>query len=95
MLIIFFILFIIGLSGIVVNRKNIILLLMSIELMLLAINLFFIYYSIVFDDMSGQLFSFFILLVAGAESAIGLSILIAFFRVKGNIYLQFIHLLKG
>ncbi len=95
MLIIFFILFIIGLSGIVVNRKNIILLLMSIELMLLAINLFFIYYSIVFDDMAGQLFSFFILLVAGAESAIGLSILIAFFRVKGNIYLQFIHLLKG
>jgi NADH-quinone oxidoreductase subunit K len=95
MLIIFFILFIIGLSGIVVNRKNIILLLMSIELMLLAINLFFIYYSMVFDDMAGQLFSFFILLVAGAESAIGLSILIAFFRVKGNIYLQFIHLLKG
>jgi len=45
--------------------------------------------------MSGQLFSFFILLVAGAESAIGLSILIAFFRVKSNIYLQFIHLLKG
>lgn len=67
---------------------------MSIELMLLAINLFFIYYSISFDDISGQLFSFFILLVAAAESSIGLSILVAFFRVKGKISLEFSHLLK-
>src|ERR1700734_3994267 len=70
-----FILFILGLWGIFLNRKNLILMLMSIELMLLAVNLNFIIFSIVLDDLFGQIFSLFVLTVAAAESAIGLAIL--------------------
>ncbi len=94
-MLLFFLLFIIGVTGIVVNRKNILTLLMSIELMLLAINLIFIFYSVAFDDIFGQLFAFFILVVAAAESAVGLSILVAYFRVKGQIAIQYINLLRG
>ena len=94
-MLLFFILFVIGVTGIVVNRKNILTLLMSIELMLLAINLIFIFYSVAFDDIWGQLFAFFILVVAAAESAVGLSILVAYFRVKGQIAIQYINLLRG
>ncbi|MBS0186299.1 MAG: NADH-quinone oxidoreductase subunit NuoK [Proteobacteria bacterium] len=94
-MLLFFLLFVIGVTGIVVNRKNIITLLMSIELMLLAINLIFIFYSVAFDDIFGQLFAFFILVVAAAESAVGLSILVAYFRVKGQIAIQYINLLRG
>jgi NADH-quinone oxidoreductase subunit K len=63
--------------------------------MLLAINLLFIFYSVAFDDIFGQLFAFFILVVAAAESAVGLSILVAYFRVKGQIAIQYINLLRG
>jgi len=94
-MIIFFTLFVVGITGIVVNRKSLLSLLFSIELMLLAINLLLIFYSISFDDIMGQLFAFFILVVAAAESAVGLSILVAFFRVKGSIAIQYINLLRG
>ena len=89
------ILFVLGMFGIVVNRKNIIILLMSIELMLLAINFFLITVSSVFDNLQGQLFALYILVVAAAESAIGLSILVAYYRVRGTIAVKFINLLKG
>ncbi len=89
------ILFVLGIFGIVVNRKNIIILLMSIELMLLSINFFLITVSSVFDNLQGQLFALYILVVAAAESAIGLSILVAYYRVRGTIAVKFINLLRG
>lgn len=90
-----FVLFILGILGIVVNRKNIIILLMSIELMLLAINFLLITISSAFDNIHGQLFALYILVVAAAESAIGLSILVAYYRVRGTIAVKFINLLRG
>ena len=90
-----FILFLLGVLGIVVNRKNIIILLMSIELMLLAINFLLLTVSSLIDDLNGQVFALYILVVAAAESAIGLSILVAYYRVKGSISVKFINLLKG
>lgn len=90
-----FILFVIGILGIIINRKNIIVMLMSIELMLLAINFLLILSSLLLDNMHGQIFALYILVVAAAESAIGLSILVAFYRVKGTISVQFINLLRG
>ena len=81
------ILFIIGLIGFVLNRKNIILMLISIEIMLLAITLIILVNSLAFDDNLGQLFSLFIIALAGAESAIGLSILVVYYRLNGNISL--------
>ena len=90
-----FILFVLGILGIVVNRKNIIILLMSIELMLLSINFFLITISAIFDNIHGQLFALYILVVAAAESAIGLSILVAYYRVRGTIAVKFINLLRG
>jgi len=90
-----FILFIIGILGIVVNRKNLLLLLMSVELMLLSINFLFILSSCLLDNIFGQVFALYILVVAAAESAIGLSILIAYYRVKGSISVKFINLLRG
>jgi len=90
-----FILFLLGVLGIVVNRKNIIILLMSIELMLLAINFLLFTVSSFIDDLNGQVFALYILVVAAAESAIGLSILVAYYRVKGSISVKFINLLKG
>ena len=80
-----FFLFCLGLFGIILNRQNIIIILMSIELLLLSINLNFIYFSILIDDMIGQVFSLLILTVAAAESAIGLAIMIAFFKLSGNV----------
>jgi len=91
----FFLLFLIGIFGIVVNRKNILTLLMSIEVLLLAVNLIFIFISLSLDSFWGQSFAFFVLLVAAAESAVGLSILVAYFRVKGSIAIQYINLLRG
>jgi NADH-quinone oxidoreductase subunit K len=88
-------LFLIGILGIVVNRKNIIIMLMSIELMLLAVNLLFIIYSCVLDNLIGQIFALYVLVVAAAESAIGLSILVAYYRVRGTISVKFINLLRG
>ena len=79
------ILFVIGVFGIFLNRKNVIIILMAIELMLLAVNLNFIAFSRYLGDMSGQVFVFFILTVAAAESAIGLAILVLLFRNAGSI----------
>ena len=90
-----FILFLIGIIGIMTNRKNIIILLMSIELMLLSINFLLLTLSIFLDDISGQIFALYILVVAAAESAIGLSILVAYYRQRGTISIKFTNLLKG
>jgi NADH-quinone oxidoreductase subunit K len=90
-----FILFILGLWGIFLNRKNLIIMLMSIELMLLAVNLNFILFSIVLDDLFGQVFALFVLTVAAAESAIGLAILVAFYRLRGTIAIKYLSLMKG
>ena len=89
-----FFLFCLGLFGIILNRQNIIIILMSIELLLLSINLNFIYFSILIDDIIGQVFSLLILTVAAAESAIGLAIMIVFFKLSKNISIYKINLLS-
>jgi len=89
------ILFSIGVAGIFLNRKNIIILLMSIELMLLAVNMNFIAFSRFLDNMDGQVFVFFILTVAAAEAAIGLAILVTLFRNRQTINVEDIEELKG
>lgn len=88
-------LFIIGIWGIFVTRKNFIIILMSIEIMLLSINLNFIFFSLYLDDLIGQIFSLYILTVAAAESAIGLAILVVYYRLRGIISIDHISLLKG
>ncbi len=90
-----FLLFIISLTGLIKNRQNILLVLMSIELLLLSVNLNFILFSIYLDDLYGQLFSFFILTVAAAESGIGLAIIIIYYRIRGNILITQKVALKG
>ena len=87
--------FSIGIVGIFLNRKNVIVLLMSIELMLLAVNLNFIAFSAFLQDLAGQVFVFFILTVAAAEAAIGLAILIALFRTRHTINVTRLDSLKG
>ncbi len=82
------ILFVIGVTGIFLNRKNILIILMSVEIMLLAINLNFLSFSYFFPDIHGQIFVFFILTVAAAESAIGLAIIIGAFRNKRSIHVN-------
>jgi NADH-quinone oxidoreductase subunit K len=89
------ILFAIGLVGIFLNRKNVIILLMSIELMLLAVNMNFVAFSHYLQDISGQIFVFFILTVAAAESAIGLAILVVLFRNMRTINVDDLNKLKG
>ncbi len=89
------VLFSMSIAGIVINRKHVIILLMSIELMLLAVNLNFIAFSHYLDDLAGQVFVFFILTVAAAEAAIGLAILVVLFRNKGSINVTDISELKG
>jgi NADH:ubiquinone oxidoreductase subunit K len=81
------VLFLIGILGFVLNRKNIILMLISIEIMLLAVTLLVIISSFSFDDIVGQIYSVYIIAIAGAESAIGLGILVAYYRLRGNISL--------
>ena len=88
-------LFLIGVFGIFLNRKNIIIILMSIELILLAVNLNFVSFSFFLGDLTGQIFSLFILTVAAAEAAIGLAILVCFFRNKGSIAVDDANLMKG
>jgi NADH-quinone oxidoreductase subunit K len=88
-------LFAIGVVGIFMNRKNLIVLLMAIELMLLAVNMNFITFAHYLDDLSGQVFVFFILTVAAAESAIGLAILVALFRNLRSINVDDLGTLKG
>ncbi len=89
------ILFSIGLSGIFINRKNIISLLMSIEIMLLSININFVAFSALLNDIVGQIFSIFILTIAGAEAAIGLAILVVYFKNRRNISIEGASQLKG
>ena len=89
------ILFTIGVFGIFLNRKNVIIILMCIELMLLAVNINFVAFSAFMDDLAGQVFSMFILTVAAAEAAIGLAILVTFFCAKGSIAVEDISGLKG
>ncbi len=89
------ILFSIGVAGIFLNRKNVIILLMSIELMLLAVNFNFIAFSRFLGDTAGQVFVFFILTVAAAEAAIGLAILVVLFRGRGTINVEDLDVMKG
>lgn len=88
-------LFVTGIAGIFLNRKNIITLLMSIELMLLAVNINFVAFSVKLADLGGQIFTMFILTVAAAEAAIGLAILVVYFRNCGTIDVEDIASLKG
>ncbi|MDH5489483.1 MAG: NADH-quinone oxidoreductase subunit NuoK [Rhodospirillaceae bacterium] len=89
------ILFATGMFGIFLNRKNMIVIMMSIELMLLAVNINFVAFSAHLGDLMGQVFSLFILTVAAAEAAIGLAILVAFFRARGSIAVEDINAMKG
>ena len=89
------ILFVLGVLGIFLNRKNVIVLLMAIELMLLAVNTNFIAFSHYLGDISGQVFVFFILTVAAAESAIGLAILVLLFRNRSSVNVDELNSLKG
>jgi len=83
------ILFLIGILGFVLNRRNIILMLISIELMLLAITFLILLGSLSFDDILGQTYAIYIISIAGAESAIGLGILVAFYRLRGSVAIEF------
>jgi NADH-ubiquinone oxidoreductase chain 4L len=83
------VLFLIGILGFVLNRKNIILMLIAIEIMLLAITLLMLVSSLSFDDILGQTFSVYVIAIAGAESAIGLGILVAFYRLRGSIAIEY------
>ncbi|GAB6053661.1 NADH-quinone oxidoreductase subunit NuoK [Magnetospira thiophila] len=89
------ILFTIGVFGIFLNRKNIIVILMSVELMLLAVNLNMVAFSAHLQDLVGQIFAMFILTVAAAEAAIGLAILVVYFRNRGSIAVEDINVMKG
>tara|TARA_Y100000588_G_scaffold364910_1_gene429024 strand:- start:50 stop:361 length:312 start_codon:yes stop_codon:yes gene_type:complete len=89
------ILFTLGLFGIFLNRKNVIIILMSIELMLLAVNINLVAFSTHLGDLMGQIFAMFILTVAAAEAAIGLAILVVYYRNRGSIAVEDINVMKG
>ena len=89
------ILFTIGVFGIFLNRKNVIVILMSVELMLLAINVNFVAFSAYLGDLAGQVFAMFVLTVAAAEAAIGLAVVVVYFRNRGSIEVDDINLMKG
>lgn len=89
------ILFTIGVFGVFLNRKNVIVILMSVELMLLAVNINFVTFSSFLQDLTGQIFTMFVLTVAAAEAAIGLAILVIFFRNKGSIAVEDISTMRG
>ena len=89
------ILFVLGVFGIFLNRKNIIVILMAIELILLAVNLNFVAFSSYLHDLTGQIFAMFVLTVAAAEAAIGLAILVIYFRNRGTIAVDDINQMKG
>ncbi|MDB5571635.1 MAG: NADH-quinone oxidoreductase subunit NuoK [Hyphomicrobiales bacterium] len=88
-------LFTLGVCGIILNRKNIIIILMSVELILLSVNINLVAFSSFLGDLTGQVFSLFILTVAAAEAAIGLAILVTYFRNRGSIAVEDINLMKG
>ncbi|NQW09760.1 MAG: NADH-quinone oxidoreductase subunit NuoK [Alphaproteobacteria bacterium] len=89
------ILFTLGIFGIFLNRKNVIIILMSVELMLLAVNINLVAFSTHLGDLTGQVFALFVLTVAAAEAAIGLAILVVYFRNRGSIAVEDINLMKG
>ncbi len=89
------ILFSLGIFGIFLNRKNVIVILMSVELMLLAVNLNLVAFSSFLADLTGQVFAMFVLTVAAAEAAIGLAIMIVFFRNRGSIEVEDVSVMKG
>jgi NADH-quinone oxidoreductase subunit K len=89
------ILFTLGIFGIFVNRKNVIIILMSIELMLLAVNINLVAFSTHLNDLAGQIFALFVLTVAAGEAAIGLAILVIYFRTRGTIAVEDVSQLKG
>jgi NADH-quinone oxidoreductase subunit K len=89
------ILFTLGILGIFLNRKNVIIILMSIELILLAVNINLVAFSTFLGDLVGQVFALLVLTVAAAEASIGLAILVVYFRNRGSIAVEDIHLLKG
>jgi NADH-quinone oxidoreductase subunit K len=89
------VIFTLGVFGIFLNRKNLIVILMSIELMLLAVNINFIAFSVFLGDITGQVFTMFILTVAAAEAAIGLAILVVFFRNRGSIAVEDVSEMRG
>ncbi len=89
------ILFALGLFGIFLNRKNVIVILMSIELMLLAVTINLVAFSAELNDLVGQVFAMFVLTVAAAETAIGLAVLVVYFRNRGSIAVEDINLMKG
>jgi NADH-quinone oxidoreductase subunit K len=88
-------LFVIGIFGLFLNRKNVIILLMSIELMLLSVNINLVAFSSFMNDLVGQVFTLFVLTVAAAEAAIGLAILVSFFRTRGTIAVEDVNVMKG
>ena len=88
-------LFVIGIFGIFLNRKNVIVILMSIELILLSVNINFVAFSAFLNDLAGQVFTLFVLTVASAEAAIGLAILLCFFRNRGTIDVEDVNVMKG
>ena len=89
------VLFTIGVLGIFVNRKNIIVILMSVELILLAVNINLVAFSVFLHDVVGQIFAMFVLTVAAAEAAVGLAILVTFFRNRGDIAVDHANMMKG
>ena len=89
------IIFTLGILGIFLNRKNVIIILMSIEMMLLAVNLNLVSFSVYLNDLVGQVFSMIILTVAAAEAAIGLAILVVYFRNRGSIRVEDINMMRG
>nr|YP_009402825.1 NADH dehydrogenase subunit 4L [Compsopogon caeruleus]ARX96185.1 NADH dehydrogenase subunit 4L [Compsopogon caeruleus] len=89
------ILFLVGILGILFNRKNIILILMSIELLLLAINFNWVFFSFYLDDIIGQIFAILVLTVAASETAIGLALLVIYYRIRGNISIELANLIGG
>ena len=88
-------LFVIGIFGLFLNRKNVIVMLMSVELMLLAVNINFVAFSAYLGDLVGQVFTLFVLTVAAAEAAIGLAILVCFFRLRGSIAVEDVNVMRG
>ena len=89
------VLFTVGILGIFLNRKNVIIILMSIELILLAVNINLVAFSSYLGDLVGQVFALIVLTVAAAEAAIGLAILVAYFRTRGSIAVEDVNLMKG
>jgi NADH-quinone oxidoreductase subunit K len=89
------ILFTIGIFGIFLNRKNVIIILMSVELMLLSVNVNLVAFSHFLGDLTGQVFAMLVLTVAAAEAAIGLAILVVFFRTRGSIAVEDVNMMKG